>query len=479
MKLDRNGIRFRVWLAFFLLALVIVLFIGVLQVGLIRPYYRNAKIRTVQTVTDNIQADLIDNGTVTGINHALQEAVDNNACVFIYNDQGNLIYRADSLGTGCIFNDESILPEELAAADDRIAVLQDGTDYSNNIVNSITGQEMILYGRKISDVLGNYYLFINSPLEPVDSVVTFFSNQYFAYMLLALAGASLLAFYISARVTKPIREMKHQAQKLANADYSASFDGGEFTETKELASTLNGANEMIKKTDELRRDLMANVSHDIRTPLTNIKAYAEMIRDISGKDSEKREKHLNVILRETDYMNALVNDMSELSQMQSGTDQLHLANMDLSLKIRQILETDQPLIENGKLKIITEIPDELTMYADETKIGQVISNYLSNAIKHTPAGRTITVRAYTLKDEETIHFEVQDEGEGIPPEELPLIWNRYQKSSRSFSRSLTSTGLGLSIVKAIADAHHGTCGATSTLGKGSTFWFELKETHEA
>ncbi|MCH3961995.1 MAG: HAMP domain-containing histidine kinase [Solobacterium sp.] len=479
MKLDRYGIRFRVWLAFFLLALVIVLFIGVLQIGLIRPYYRNAKIRTVQTVTDNIQADLIDNGTVTGINHALQEAVDNNACVFIYNDQGSLIYRADSLGTGCIFNEESILPEELATAEDRIAVLQDGTDYSNNIVNTVTGQEMILYGRKISDVLGNYYLFINSPLEPVDSVVTFFSNQYLAYMLLALAGASLLAFYISARLTKPIREMKQQAQKLANADYSASFDGGEFTETKELASTLNGANEMIKRTDELRRDLMANVSHDIRTPLTNIKAYAEMIRDVSGKDPEKREKHLNVILRETDYMNSLVNDMSELSQMQSGTYQLHLANMDLSMKIRQILETDQPLIENGKLKIVTEIPETLTMYADETKIGQVISNYLSNAIKHTPAGKTITVRAFILKDEETVHFEVQDEGEGIPKEELPLIWNRYQKSSRSFSRSLTSTGLGLSIVKAIADAHHGTCGASSTLGKGSTFWFELKETHEA
>jgi two-component system sensor histidine kinase ArlS len=94
-------------------------------------------------------------------------------------------------------------------------------------------------------------------------------------------------------------------------------------------------------------------------------------------------------------------------------------------------------------------------------------------------GRHIYVRAYLKDDEETVHFEVQDEGEGIAPEDLPLIWNRYQKSSRSFSRSLTSTGLGLSIVKAIADVHHGKCGADSEQGKGSTFWFELKETHEA
>ena len=120
---------------------------------------------------------------------------------------------------------------------------------------------MIVYGRRIADVLGNYYIFINSPLEPVDSVVSFFSTQYVMYMLLALAGASLLAFYIARRITKPIVDMKLQAQKLAKADYSASFNGGEFTETKELASTLNGANDMIRKTDELRRDLMANVSH--------------------------------------------------------------------------------------------------------------------------------------------------------------------------------------------------------------------------
>lgn len=479
MKYDRNGIRFRVWLAFLLLALVIVLFIGVLQLGLIRPYYRNAKIKTVRTVTDNIQNDLIDNGTVSGINDALQQAVDNNACVVIYNDERNLVYHADSLGLGCVFNDESSLPDELVTNDARVNLLKDGTEYSQNLINTVTGQDMIVYGRKIAVNLGNYYIFINSPLEPVDSVVTFFSSQYLMYMVLALAGASILSLYFSARLTKPIVTMNQEAQKLADADYSASFEGGEFTETKELAATLNHANDTIRQTDELRRDLMANVSHDIRTPLTNIKAYAEMVRDVSGSDPKKREKHLNVIIRETDYMNHLVNDMTELSRMQSGTYELHLENMDIAEKIREILDLDEPLIENAHLHVHLDVPDSLILYADETKIGQVISNYLSNAIKHTPEGKNIYIRAYLKDDEETVHFEVQDEGEGIAPEDLPLIWNRYQKSSRSFSRSLTSTGLGLSIVKAIADVHHGKCGADSEQGKGSTFWFEIKETHEA
>ena len=315
--------------------------------------------------------------------------------------------------------------------------------------------------------------------EPVDSIVSFFLNQYLLYTILAVIVASFVGFYIAGLLTSPIVHMKHEAQKLAHADYSASFDGGRFTETKELANTLNNADQKLRKIEEMRRDLMANVSHDIRTPLTNIRAYAEMIRDISGNNPEKREKHLNVIIREIEYMNRLVEDMSELSRMESGNEVLHLSNVDLSEKIWEIVEMDEPLIQAGRLEVHVDVPESLTVYGDATKLSQIAANYLSNAIKHTPQGKNIYVRAWLKDDEETVHFEVQDEGEGIPKEELPFIWDRYQKSSRSFSRSQTSTGLGLAIVKAIADQMHGTCGVESEIGKGSTFWFEVRETHEA
>jgi signal transduction histidine kinase len=481
LKLDTHGIRFRFWLAFFLLAVGIIMFIGLLQIGLIRPYYRNSKIRSVSTLADTIETDLIKEDDADSAKDALQAVVNNDACIVMYNDADELVYETDSLGSSCIFNvpSDTQSAELSSASSMKKTITANDGEYSENLTNPTTGQEMIFYGRKITSDLQTYYLYVNSPLEPVDSIVSFFTGQYALYTVLAVAVASVVAFYISSMITRPITRMTKQARKLANADYSASFDGGSFTETNELAKTLNDADEKLSKIDLLRRDLIANVSHDIRTPLTNIRAYAEMIRDISGNNPEKREKHLNIIIRETEYMAQLTNEMSELSQMQSGNYELHKENMDLAEKIREIIELDQSLIDKAGILLIVNVPDELTVYADPVKIGQVFANYLSNAIKHTPSGKSITVSAYTLSDEETVHFEVKDDGEGIPASELPYIWDRYQKSSHTFSRNMTSTGLGLAIVKAIAVTHGAAYGVRSKEGNGSTFWFELRETHEA
>ena len=472
MKLDTHGIRFRFWLVFFALSVAITLMIGLLQIGLIRPYYRNSKIRAVKVVADAVEEELIDDGSREGIASALKQAVDNNACIVIYNDNGTKVYNADSLGAGCIFNAYSY--------ETMRSVSLSGTDeYSSNVVNEITGQETIIYGRTVHSNLSNYYLYINSPLEPVDSIVTFFERQYLYYTLIVIIVASAVGLYVARTVTNPVVRMKREAMKLAAADYSANFTGGSYTETQELASTLNAAKEKLSRIEEMRRDLMANVSHDIRTPLTDIRAYAEMIRDISGDNPEKREKHLKVIIRETEYMNKLVNDMSELAKMQSGNYVLNKTNMDLTETIYDILEMDQSLIEKGSIVLKLDIEENLTLYADEIKISQVVSNYLSNAIKHTPPGGEIFIHAYTLPDEETIRMEFRNEGDGIAEKDIPYIWDRYQKTSKSFSRSMTNTGLGLAIVKAIADSHGAKYGVESKEGEYALFWFEMRETHEA
>ncbi|MBP3892121.1 MAG: hypothetical protein J6D29_08100 [Solobacterium sp.] len=480
MKLDRHGIRFRIWIYYFIFSIAIVLLLGVLQFSLIRPYYRDNQIRTVQSVSDAIQTYIIEDKTnEKTVSMATQLTVDNNVCVNIYNDQGKLIYEADSLGAGCAFHVPVALIENAPIS------LRDGVALKNylreanqeisfNIVNGRTQQEMVVYGRTIKGNLGNFYLFVNSPLEPVDSIVNFFSQQYILYTIIIVALASIISMMISGSLTKPIVKMRKAADKLALADYSVHFDGGSFTETKELANTLNGATTQLSKIDELRKDLIANVSHDIKTPLTSIKAYAEMIKDISGENPKKRDEHLNVIIGETDYLDHLVSDMSELSKMQSGNYQLKYSNFDLGNKIREVVMMNDVLIQEGHLHVNLEIEDPLTAYADEIKISQVIYNYLSNAIKHTPENKSITIRAFHKDGDETIRVEVIDEGEGIAKEDLPFIWDRYQKSSRSFSRTISSTGLGLSIVKAILDTHHAKYGVESKLGEGSTFWFELQ-----
>ena len=482
MKLDRHGIRFSIWAFFFLFALGVVLLLGILQFSLIKPYYRHSKIQTVKEVGDQIQEYVIeDNGNSAAQNSAFQLAVDNNVCVAIYNTNGNLIYSADSLGSGCVFHAGASTDGSVNTSDGKaMKELLDssGGETSLNLFNRRTGQDMVVYGRRIDMNLASFYLFVNSPLEPVDSIVSFFGRQYILFTLIVILFASVVSLIISTLISRPIVKMNSEAGKLAAADYSCRFEGGGFTETRELADSLNNATHQLSKIDELRKDLIANVSHDIKTPLTSIRAYAEMIRDISGNNPQKREDHLNVIISEADYLDHLVVDMRELSKLQSGAYVLNRTNFDLAEVIREVVRLNAVMIEEGALHVRIESPEALIVYGDKTKITEVIYNFLSNAIKHSPRDTEIIIRAYIESDEETVRVEVEDNGEGIPEEEIPLIWDRYQKSSRSFSRSMSSTGLGLSIVKARLDSHGATYGVISKKEKGALFWFELKNSKE-
>ncbi|MGM9941648.1 MAG: sensor histidine kinase [Bulleidia sp.] len=475
MKLDLHGIRFRFWLAFFSLAIGVTCLIGILQVGFIGPYYRNSKIHSVQKIAERITWNLTDEQSGGGIDPAMKETIDNDICVVMYNDTGNEVYRSDSLGLGCIFSAPlTKKPEQLQDMRALSASMKEsGSDYTLNFVSDVTDEQMIVYGSMIQAPLSNYYMYINSPLDPISSVYEIFMRQYLLYTFLVVIASSVFAFAYSKKITYPIVSMQEEAKKLARADYSAHFDGGTFTETQKLAETLNHADEKLGKIDTLRRDLIANLSHDIRTPLTDIRAYAEMIRDISGDIPEKREKHLNVIIRETEYMSSLINDMSQLTAMRSGNAEVTQEDVDISYRIREIIELNRTLIHNAGIVLIVDIPEMLIVSSDDVKIGQVIQNYLTNAIKHTPNGKRIWITAYENTEKETVRIEVRDEGEGIAEEEIPYIWDRYYKSSRTFRRDMNSTGLGLAIVRSIAETLKAEYGVISKQGEGSTFFFEI------
>lgn len=479
LKRKLRGIKFNVWLDFFLFALGILLILGILQFSLIRPYYRNNKINTIKEVATKIQSYIIEN--VTGsdylVDKAFQLTVNNNVCAVIFNEQGQLIYSADGLGASCIFNqqinlqEESLVPISSGLELNNIVNNKDGS-FSEVLINTKSNQEMVMYGKKVTNNLGNLYLYVNSPLEPVDSILSFFQEQYIFYTLIVILFSILISMYISNGLSKPIVKMKSSADKLATADYEHThFEGSYFREIDELATTLNEATNKLSKVDELRKDLIANVSHDIKTPLTMIKAYAEMIRDISGDNPEKREEHLDVIIKEVDYLDHLVVDMQELSKMQSGNYQLNCSNFDIVAKVNDIIKLFNVLIEQHHFIISVDADDSVIVYADEIKIGQVIYNFLSNALKHSDDDKEIAIKIE--KKEDSIRVEISDHGDGIAEENIPFIWDRYYKIDKSFKRSTVGTGLGLAIVKAILDNHNAFYGVESIEGDGSTFWFEL------
>ena len=468
-----KGLKFNVWLQFFLVALGVVLIMGILQFSLIKPYFKDNKVQSVKALSVTMEEMILEEKSFS---KALQLIVDNNLCAMIVNDQGSVIYTGDSLGASCAFNQSVTVDDQTFVPVQEAMILNDLTrsnvgELNMTLTNTKTQQEMIIYGKLIKDNLSNYYLYINSPLEPYDSLIRFFANQYLFYMLIIAIISVVLATFLSNKLTGPIVNMKKSADILATGNYDVHFDNSYYNELNDLANTLNDATCKLSKVDELRKDLIANVSHDIKTPLTMIKAYAEMIMDISGDNKQKREEHLNVIIGEVDYLDHLVSDMSELSKLQSGNYILQQANFDIVKVIKEILNIYQVLINDQHIDCKYIGDDSVIVYADEIKIKQVIQNFVSNAIKHTQDDAKLIIKVIKLDD--AIRVEVIDNGQGIKEDELPYIWDRYYKIDKSFRRNQQSSGLGLAIVKAILDAHGASYGVISEQGKGSCFYFEL------
>ena len=283
----------------------------------------------------------------------------------------------------------------------------------------------------------------------------------------------LLSFAVSSSLTglllKPIVDMTEKTKAFARGNFEVDFldhdYGGElFT----LAQALNFARDEISKADKMQKELIANVSHDFKTPLTMIKAYASMIREISGDIPEKRDKHAQVIEEEADRLASLVNDVLDLSKLRSGIDNLKITEFDVSAYLFDVLERFTYLTETQGYTFIVDVEDDLYTTADELKIGQVLYNLIGNAVNYTGEDKKVFVRL--KKEPQGIRFSVQDTGKGIKQEELATIWDRYYRSSETHKRPVKGTGLGLSIVKSILERHNFIFGADSVEGVGSTFY---------
>jgi signal transduction histidine kinase len=281
---------------------------------------------------------------------------------------------------------------------------------------------------------------------------------------------------ISRRLARPIHNITESAAQLAEGNYNITFDGSGYAETEELAATLNYTSYELSKSDKLQKDLVANVSHDLKTPLTMVKSYAEMIRDLSGDNPEKRARHLQVIINEADRLNNLVNDLTMLSKMQANVDVLNAETIDLAYIARESMESFSIHSEQHGFDFNIDVEGNPCVTADEKKIRQVFSNLIGNAVRYSGDNKKIEI---TIKElDKAVRCEITDHGQGIAAEDIESIWDRYYQSSSNHSRTSKGSGLGLSIVKQIFILHDAKYGVNSVENEGSTFWFELKKQQE-
>ncbi len=335
--------------------------------------------------------------------------------------------------------------------------------------------DIVVHVRLVSGEFGERMILLNTEMVPVESTVSTLRLQLVYLSVVLLLIGMILAAVMSAVITKPIRSMSREAAKLAMGSYNVNFDGGNCRETAQLSEMLNRAAYELSGLDKMQKDLIANISHDLRTPLTMIAGYTEAMRDLPG---EATPENMQIVIDETHRLSSLVNDMLEVSRYQSGTQTLHVTRFNFTDVIRRTVDRYAKLREKEGYQIIFEWDGgDVWVEADESRILQVVYNLVNNAINYTGDDKTVVIRQSIVADEEQreVLLEVIDTGCGIPKEDLPLVWERYYKVHDFHKRANMGTGLGLSIVKNILVLHGARFGVTSTIGKGSCFWFKLKQ----
>lgn len=452
----------------------VLLLLWFFQILFLQKFYENIK----TTSTNNAVAEMVEKYRKSDVTTAedFEKLADEFDMIALDNDFSYMI--TDSYASKLIHENDHSISYQFSRRQLQELVLNANvsggiTSVQGNVGNSKVLTVCSLLKNKSGTTTG--YIVLYSIITPVNTTITMLKQNTSVIMLILVVISLILSLIISNSISKPILKITKASKKLANGEYNVQFDGGSLIETQQLAQSLNYASAEISKIDELQRDLIANVSHDLRTPLTMIKAYAEMIRDLSGERKEKREEHLKIIIDETDRLALLVNDMLDLSKLEKGEQPLNYTTFDINSKLHDIIERYKGISKVMGYKINFTDNTPVLVKCDIVKIEQVIYNLVNNAINYTGDDKQVYI-TQTIEDD-YVKITVTDTGKGISEDNIHQIFDKYYRCEKT-KREVIGTGLGLSIVKAILKKHNFPFGVQSKIGIGTSFWFKIKRDNE-
>ena len=455
----KNSLATKIFKYLAIFSLFILIFLFFFQVIFINTFYEWTKTRTIK----NLAQDIL----VTENDTSLYEKLDRvsyseNVCIELTNSNGDNLYS--TYNSNCNLRSKAIK---------RNFINSNKKTKTYNLVNNFTREKSIMNATRLSN---NLYIFISTSLIPLDSTINIIEQQLIIVSIVVLLLSIVVAYFISKRLSNPIIRISKAAKLISKGKLKTNFDSGsDIKELIDLTDALNDMKEELSKTEELQKDLMANVSHDLKTPLTMIKAYAELILDINIDDKEKCKSNLNIIIEEVNRLNDLVNDILALTKVENDLDKLDISSFDLIKLIKRIVKQHNIyVIKDGySIEFIHNNIDKLMINADKKKIEQVIYNLLNNALNYTGDDKKVIIKV--VEDDKDYTIMVIDSGKGIDKKEIDHIFDRYYRSKKNHKRYVYGTGLGLSIVKNILLLHNYEYGVKSTKNKGTTFYFKIKK----
>lgn len=452
-----------------------------MQIVWLDDFYRWDKTRQITQAADAVESNIGNEQLSALIDRLAQQ---NDVCILLLDSDKHVFLSSDDIHYCLIHRMSSrdlsfwcsMIPENGNTLTELFNIAPFGGDQYNS--HQFRGnvpkmeddkKQSLLCARRVTLPDGtDGYLLLNSIITPLDSTVATLRTQLMLITIIVLLGATLLAMLISRKVTRSIVETSEAAHSLSRGQYEIPPHGCEYREMAELNGTLVYAAKELSQVENLQHELIANISHDLRTPLTMIGGYVEMMRDIPG---EATPENMQVIIDETQRLTSLVNELLDFSRLQTGALALNPAPYPFTASVQAITDRVSRMVQQNGYQVVFHPQAQVKAIADEQRIAQVVYNLVGNALTYTGENKTVEIHQEVIG--KMVRLTIHDSGKGIAPEELPLIWNRYYRTQETHKRAIIGSGLGLSIVRSILEKHNVPFGVDSKEGEGTSFWFEL------
>ncbi len=457
-KNKKKKLALHILLYFIVFSIILLIFLYIIQIVCLNAFYKVSRTKSLSKAVSELSSIYKDDNFEE---KADEISLNDEVCIEL-SYHNIIVYSSSSANKKCLTRNKGLRQFQ----NDMIS--EDSDISSAEVINPNFNNKTLVIGKKLDE---GAFLFVNTSLEPLDNSIKMLKGQFFYIGFIIVCVSTIISYFISKRISTPIIKINNKAKRLGNKDYNINFiEDSNILEIDELESTLDKATKELAKTDELRRDLMANVSHDLKTPLTLIRAYAEAARDLDYNKKDKREKDLNIIVEETERLTLLVNDILELSKIESNIDEINIEKFSIKDLISSIVDRFAILKNDGFKFVING--DDVTVSTDKKKIERVIYNLVSNAVNYTGDDKLVTINI--INSNNIVRVEVIDTGKGIDSSDIDLIWDKYYKVDKHHKRNKYGTGLGLSIVKSILTSLNCKYGVISKKNSGTTFYFEIK-----
>ena len=460
---------------------ILLLFIYLFQVVFLQDFYSQSQKESMVQISNNIELRLDDADLDSFI---VDQARTNNVCIRVismYEDEvraSSIVgcslntleaYQIYDMAQRAIDNGGSIMDENKTSVVIKVGSLNQGISNSDVIINDVNN---ITYTSVANFESSNpVIIMVNAQISPINSTVDTLRSQFVFIALIAIMIAIILAVALARNFIKPLEVINDEVENLPSGSYDGSKVKATYDEARSLNRALVESSEMIQAADKAKRDLLANVSHDLRTPLTMISGYSEMMRDLPG---ENNRENAQIIIDESKRLSSLVSDLLDLSKLQDKKISLYRSKISIKDFLNKVYKQYRGYCDSNDIELVLEIEKDMQVEMDVKRMNQVMYNFINNAINYgNRDDLRITIR-------ETVsgkgcRIDVIDNGRGIEENKLKLIWDRYYKLSEEHKRVSAGSGIGLAISKEILELHGYVYGVESKVNHGSDFYYIISD----